>query len=216
MINNKGYATTGMMVLVLLVSMTIMGTFFNPMLNLSSSIQNSKDLTPNYIKNMNGLERMYSVFNENKSHVGDITFEDIDKSYNVSTSTEDYSVVRVDLKDGDKFIVDNETHIAIEFKSTPTEIGDNYYDIQINLNGEKIIENYNLKNNTLIEIEKEYLYNRETGDLNYGEFEILINENMVDVVAEVKYNKLKYREAIVSNDKFSRVLIIKDDSIYFE
>ena len=202
--------------LVLLVSMTIMGTFFNPMLNLSTSIQNSKELTPNYIKNMNGLERMYSVFNENKSHVGDITFEDIDKSYNVTTISEDYSVVRVDLKNGGKFNIDNETHIAIEFKSTPTQIGNNYYDIQINLNGEKIIENYNLKNNTLIEIEKDYLYNKETGDLNYGEFEILINENMVDVVAEVKYNELAYREATISNDKFSRTVIIENDNISFE
>lgn len=201
---------------VLFVSMTIMGTFFNPILSTTVNIENSKELTPNYINNMNGLERVHSIFKENVSHNETIRFEDIDRTYEVTQLAEDYSVVRENIRNNESFEVNNKTNIRIEFKSEPTSPGNNSYDIQIKLNGEVIVEDYNLSNNTLIEIDNDYIYNEETGETNYGEFEININENRVNVVAEVLYNKLDYREVELSNENFTRTLIINDNEVYFE
>lgn len=214
--NNKGFATIGMMVAVLFVSMAIIGTFFNPILSTTVNMENSRKLTPQYIENMNSLERIYSIFVENPSHVGDIQFEDTERNYNVNEIISEHSTVQKNLLDGETFELRNKTDIRIEFKSESIGFGQSDYDIQIKLNGETIVEDYGLSNNTLVEISNSYLYNTETGITNYGEFEININERNAEVSAEVRYENLDYREIELSNENFTRTIIITDENVSFE
>lgn len=210
--NKRGFATIGIMMAVLFVSMIIIGTFFNPIYNTSVNIENSKSLTPKYIDNMNGLERLHATFYDNVSRSGEISFEDLNKSYKVDLVSEDYSIVNETIRNNGTFNVNNKTYLNIEFEVESSKIVYSY-DIEVKLNGKVIVENKGLKKNTVIEIGEEFLYNEETGETNYGEFEINVVQNNAEIVANVEYENLDHREVIVSNEDFSRNIEINNKDV---
>lgn len=210
--NKRGFATIGIMMAVLFVSMIIIGTFFNPIYNTSVNIENSKSLTPKYIDNMNGLERLHATFYDNVSRSGEISFEDLNKSYKVDLVSEDYSIVNETIRKNGTFNVNNKTYLNIEFEVESSKIVYSY-DIEVKLNGKVIVENKGLKKNTVIEIGEEFLYNEETGETNYGEFEINVVQNNAEIVANVEYENLDHREVIVSNEDFSRNIEINNKDV---
>lgn len=210
--NKRGFATIGIMMAVLFVSMVIIGTFFNPIYNTSVNIENSKSLTPKYIDNMNGLERLHATFYDNVSRSGEISFEDLNKSYKVDLVSEDYSIVNETIRNNGTFNVNNKTYLNIEFEVESSKIVYSY-DIEVKLNGKVIVENKGLKKNTVIEIGEEFLYNEETGETNYGEFEINVVQNNAEIVANVEYENLDHREVIVSNEDFSRNIEINNKDV---
>ena len=210
--NKRGFATIGIMMAVLFVSMVIIGTFFNPIYNTSVNIENSKSLTPKYIDNMNGLERLHATFYDNVSRSGEISFEDLNKSYKVDLVSEDYSIVNETIRNNGTFNVNNKTYLNIEFEVESSKIVYSY-DIEVKLNGKVIVENKGLKKNTVIEIGEEFLYNEETGETNYGEFEINVVQNNAEIIANVEYENLDHREVIVSNEDFSRNIEINNKDV---
>lgn len=210
--NKRGFATIGIMMAVLFVSMVIIGTFFNPIYNTSVNIEDSKSLTPKYIDNMNGLERLHATFYDNVSRTGEITFEDLNKSYVVDLVSEDYSVVNKAIRNTGTFNVNNKTYLNIEFAVESSETFYSY-DIEVKLNGEVIVENKDLNKNTVVEIGEEFLYNEETGETNYGEFEINIVQNNAAIVANIEYENLDHREVTVSNEDFSRNIEINNEDV---
>lgn len=220
--NSKGFATTGIIFAVLLTSMLIMAVFFNSILNTSFNVQNSKELVPNYINNMNGIERVYSVFKENISHNKDIAFEDIDKKYKVVKITEDYSDVNRNLNNLDTFYVNNKTNIKISFEVYPIDSEKAHsYSVDIRLDGYgNVISSDSMTKNSVIDIDENFLYNQETGKTNYGEYEVNVDTTNCSVVIKVEYKRLDYREVEISNENIKQILAIEnspngDTAIHF-
>lgn len=200
--NNKGSTSVGILVAVLLVIGIIMGVFFNPMLNLTLNVENSKDIIPNYINNINGMERLYSVLQNNISHNSDVIFEDIDKEYNIEELTAEYENITV----GKKFTIENKTDITVNMEIQPISQDEPYYyDIKLILNEDKVVFNKtNLTNNSTMTVNSDFLYNQETGEINYGDFEIIVDSNNCNVSVKTEYDLLVYREINVSNKNINQ------------
>lgn len=215
--DNKGFATTGIIFAVLLVTMIIMTVFFNPILNTSVNIKNSKELMPEYINDVNGLERVYSVFKENISHDGNIKFEDIGKEYKVNSVKEEYSEIVLD--NNNSFNVNNKTDIDIYFEVYP--IDDRLpasYSVNVMLGNKNVVNKNELTNNSTINIDNNYLYNKEDGT-NYGKYTIDVDTINCDVKTKVKFKKLDYREVEITNDNMKQTIGIKNNvdnvDVYF-
>lgn len=217
--NNKGFATIGIIFAVLLVSMLTMAMFFNPILNTSFNVQNSKELIPNYINNMNGIERVYSVFKENISHNKNIVFEDINKEYKVLKITEDYTDINTN---SNVFYVNNKTNVKISFEVSPVNPNKAHsYSVDVRLNETvNVTSSASMTKNSVIDINEDFLYNEETGKTNYGEYEVSVNNINCNVITKVEYKRLDYREVEISNENIKQVLAIEnrpnnDTAIYF-
>ena len=214
MLNNKGFATTGIIFAVLLITMIVITLFLNPILNTSVNVKKSKEIIPEYVNNINGVERVYSVFKENISHNKDITFEDIGKKYKVTTVKEDYLDIQLLLDNYNTFNVNNKTDINIYFEVYPIDYElPHSYSIDVLLDNNKVVASKDgLVNNSTINVANSYLYNEETGETNYGEYKIDVDTTNCNVVTRVEYKKLDYREIELSNENIEQNIGIKNNT----
>ena len=212
--NNKGFATTGIIFAVLLITMIVITLFLNPILNTSVNVKNSKEFTPEYVNNINGVERVYSVFKENISHNKDISFEDIGKEYRVTQIKEDYSDIQLILDNYNTFNVNNKTDINIYFEVYPIDYElPHSYSVNVLLNNNKIVASADgMVNNSTMNIANSYLYKEETGETNYGEYKIDVDTTNCNVVTRVEYKKLDYREIELSNENIEQNIGIKNNT----
>lgn len=205
MLNKKGYATIGVIFAVLLVVMLISPLFFRPIMNTSVSVKEARQVLPEYLKKRNGLERLHGMLYENNSLEGTVDFEDLEATYELET-------VAVELEDEVvnnelSFAINHATDIAVEFKATV--LGENpSYDVYLMLNGEIIQQVDDLTEDASINISNEFIYNKETGISNFGNYELVISNSNIDVDTKISYSKLKFREVRVNNGEFN--IIIKD------
>lgn len=213
--NNKGFATIGVIVAVLIATMIVITIFFNPILNTSVDIKNSKETIPKYINNMNGIERTYSVFKENMSHNKDISFEDINKEYTISEVDTVYSQIEITLNgSNDTFNINNKTDVNISFEVFPIDPDETHsYNIDLVLNdSNKVISKDNVVNNTVLEIPDNFLYDENTGETNYGEYRLSVDTSNCNVTIKVQYDKLDYREINIKNHNIEQILAIDNSS----
>lgn len=205
MLNKKGYATIGIIFSVLLVVMLISPLFFSSVMNTSVSMKEDRKVLPAYLKKRNALERLHGMLSENNSLEGTVTFEDLEETYELET-------VDVELEDEVinnelSFTVNHATDIAIEFKTTA--LGENpSYDVYLMLNGKIIQQVDDLTEDASINISNEFVYNKETGISNFGDYELVISNSNIDVDTKISYSKLKFREVRVNNGEFN--ITIKD------
>lgn len=213
-LNNKGFATTGIILAVLLITMIVITLFLNPILNTSVNVKNSKEFIPEYVNNINGVERVYSVFKENISHNKDISFEDIGKEYRVTQIKEDYSDIQLILDNYNTFNVNNKTDINIYFEVYPIDYElPHSYSVNVLLNNNKIVASADdMVNNSTMNIANSYLYNEETGETNYGEYKVDVDTTNCNVVIRVEYKKLDYREIKLSNENIEQNIGIKNNT----
>lgn len=203
MLNKKGYATIGVIFAVLLVVMLISPLFFRPVMNTSVSVKEASQVLPAYLKKRNGLERLHGMLYENNSLEGTVDFEDLEATYELETVAVEFEdeIVNNELS----FTINHATDIAIEFKTTVT--GENpSYDVHLLLNGEIIQQVEDLTENASINISNEFIYNKETGASNFGDYELLISNSNINVDTKISYGKLKLREVRVNDGEFSIVI----------
>ncbi len=205
MLNKKGYATIGIIFSVLLVVMLISPLFFSSVMNTSISMKEDRKVLSAYLKKRNALERLHGMLSENNSLEGTVTFEDLEETYELET-------VDVELEDEVinnelSFTVNHATDIAIEFKTTA--LGENpSYDVYLMLNGKIIQQVDDLTEDASINISNEFVYNKETGISNFGDYKLVISNSNIDVDTKISYSKLKFREVRVNNGEFN--ITIKD------
>lgn len=203
MVNKKGYATIGVIFAVLLVVMIISPLFFRPIMNTSVSVKEARQVLPEYLKKRNGLERLHGMLYENNSLEGTVDFEDLEETYELET-------VAVELEDEVvnnelAFAINHATDIAIEFKTTV--LGENpSYDVYLMLNGEIIQQVEDLTEDASINISNEFIYNKETGISNFGDYELVISNSNINVDTKISYGKLKLREVRVNDGEFNIVI----------
>lgn len=205
MLNKKGYATIGIIFAVLFVVMIISPLFFSPIMNTSVSVKEDSQVLPAYLKKRNGLERLHGILYENNSLEGAVNFEDLEATYELETVAMELEdeIINNELS----FAINHATDIAIEFKTTV--LGENpSYDVYLMLNGEIIQQVDDLTEDASINISNEFIYNKETGISNFGDYELVISNSNIDVDTKISYSKLKFREVRVNNGEFN--IIIKD------
>jgi hypothetical protein len=205
MLNKKGYATIGIILSVLLVVLLISPLFFRQIMNTSVKMKEDTQVLPAYLKKRNAFERLHGMLSENNSLEGTVNFEDLEETYELET-------VAVELEDEVlnnelSFTINNATDIAIEFKTTT--LGENpSYDVYLMLNGKIIQQVDDLTEDASINISNEFVYNKETGISNFGDYELVISNSNINVDTKISYSKLKFREVSVNNGEFN--ITIKD------
>ena len=205
MLNKKGYATIGIILSVLLVVLLISPLFFRQIMNTSVKMKEDTQVLPAYLKKRNAFERLHGMLSENNSLEGTVNFEDLEETYELET-------VGVELEDEVlnnelSFTINNATDIAIEFKTTT--LGENpSYDVYLMLNGKIIQQVDDLTEDASINISNEFVYNKETGISNFGDYELVISNSNINVDTKISYSKLKFREVRVNNGEFN--ITIKD------
>lgn len=205
MLNKKGYATIGIILSVLLVVLLISPLFFQQIMNTSVKMKEDTQVLPAYLKKRNAFERLHGMLSENNSLEGTVNFEDLEETYELET-------VAVELEDEVlnnelSFTINNATDIAIEFKTTT--LGENpSYDVYLMLNGKIIQQVDDLTEDASINISNEFVYNKETGISNFGDYELVITNSNINVDTKISYSKLKFREVRVNNGEFN--ITIKD------
>lgn len=205
MLNKKGYATIGIIFAVLFVVMIISPLFFRPIMNTSVSVKEASQVLPAYLKKRNGLERLHGMLYENNSLEGTVNFEDLGATYELETVAMELEneIINNELS----FAINHTTDIAIEFKTTV--LGENpSYDVYLMLNGKIIQQVDDLTEDASINISNEFIYNKETGISNFGDYELVISNSNIDVDTKISYSKLKFREVRVNNGEFN--IIIED------
>ena len=205
MLNKKGYATIGIILSVLLVVLLISPLFFRQIMNTSVKMKEDTQILPAYLKKRNAFERLHGMLSENNSLEGTVNFEDLEETYELET-------VAIELEDEVlnnelSFTINNATDIAIEFKTTT--LGENpSYDVYLMLNGKIIQQVDDLTEDASINISNEFVYNKETGISNFGDYELVISNSNINVDTKISYSKLKFREVSVNNGEFN--ITIKD------
>jgi len=220
-VNKKGAVTISIIVGVLILTLIVITTFMNPILNTSLNLKQSKEIIPDYIDNITGLERVYSILNENVSYKGSVEFPDIQKEYEVSDIDSVYEERVLDFSSNlNTFFINNETDIEIQLKFTPYGPTSSY-DVRLVLNDEFEVKNEDdLSTNSVITVNKDFVYDKINNKTNYGEYKLLINANNAQVTATVTYDKLTFRELSLTGDNLEQTLVIdnrnEDVEIYFK
>lgn len=221
--NERGFVTVGVVVVILIVSMVIIGTFFNPILSTSVDMKDSREIIPKYVNDSNGLERTYSTIKDNISYNGEIVFDDIEKEYEVSEVDSEYSTVELSLSElSNSFEIENKTDIEILLEMAPEDnVNPSSYNVELILNGsESVISQSGLDSNTVLNVPANFVYNESTGEKKYGNYSLSVEAENSTVTAKVKYKKLDYRKVTLKNDSIDKILIIdnrqEDSKVYFE
>lgn len=215
--NQKGFATVGLAMAVMIVASILIITFSNPMLNTTNSIKNAENNTEKYVSSIASKERLHSKLNENISYKGELRYDDIETAYNVNTKSEDYESKSLSFNEsGGSLQINNETDINISISSSPKDSKLNHsYSISVEHDGVDIIGEggKSLTGNNNIKIGKNYLYNEENDSTNYGIYNILVDSKNADVSITVTYNRLAKREIEVTGKDFKESIVIENEEI---
>ncbi|HHT97696.1 MAG TPA: hypothetical protein GXZ90_07365, partial [Clostridiales bacterium] len=121
------------------------------------------------------------------------------------------------------FNINNQTDIELYFQMVPInpELSHSY-DISLTVNGIDVLEKIdktNLTNGVTINIDKNFTYNEENNETNYGEYKLSLNKNNCDVNVSVKFRELKNRKVNVLHNSLNNIVTIQNDTdnidIYF-
>lgn len=222
--NNEGFITLGIIVAVLIISMILIGIFYKPMISTTMNVKKSEDIVDIYINANNGKERLYSTLRENISYQGKVKFEDVENEYDIMTSNEEYENIELNFNNNyNTFNINNQTDIELYFQMVPInpELSHSY-DISLTVNGIDVLEKIdktNLTNGVTINIDKNFTYNEENNETNYGEYKLSLNKNNCDVNVSVKFRELKNRKINVLHNYLNNTATIQNDNdnidIYF-
>lgn len=216
--NQRGYATIGVVVTVLILTLAISTIFLNPILNTSLNTKQAKDIIPQYVQNMNGIERVYSKLKQNVSLNEPIIFSDISKEYEITEVNSEYQQENLSFTgNSNSFSVNNKTDVNIGFQVSQVDSDfPYYYDAKIVQNGETVASISNKNTDISITIDEQYLYNETNGETNYGEYEIIIDTYNSTVDSTVSFNQLTYREIELSNDNINQLIGITRNTNDFD
>lgn len=209
--DKRGFVTIGLVISVMLISIIIISIFYKPIVNTTMDVKNSKSITPDYISNLSGQERVYSLLKENVSYKGNVSFEDLNREFKIKTIKEDYE--DIELVNPNVFHINNETEITISLEAHPIDSNEPHsYDYTLTLNDEIVSEGgYN--SGTVINIDKEFLYNADKNETNYGRYFLDINSNNCYVSTKVNFRRLKHREIKLSNESMDKIVYIDNNYI---
>lgn len=215
--NKKGFATIGILIVILFVTSMLLLLFYKPILETSKNISKSSLISNQIVKDMNGKERIYSILKENISYEGEVNYEDLNKIYNVTTIDEDYESIELHFSSHslNGFSINNKTSIDIMIEANPVDLDESYsYDVELINNGVDLLDGdgQGLQVSSDITIPSNKIYNKSTGKFNYGTYNLNIpyTENCT-VKAIVVYDKLYHRELRLIDDNVERTILISND-----
>lgn len=205
----KGTITTSFALIIFLVSALILAVPLKSLLVSTKLINDNYTVLEELISHKTSLERLYSNIYKNISYTdgtincGDYEFKirTLDEVY-VDTEINKYNTVE------QEFEIQNATGITIEtsyWKHTNLIEGESSgYTIELVLvhddgsirSIEKLID---INTNIVIEIPTEFVYNKVSGETNYGTYKLYLNADNCDVETKVKYKDLVYRTIEVTD-----------------
>lgn len=217
--NNRGYVTSGILVVILLFSLMYLAIVYGGVLNTSKDSAESGRLSDELVNDLNAKERIYSTLKDNISFSGDLSYPDLDREYTIETIDEEYESKEVFSSpySSESFFISNRTNVNVEITVSPIDNTENFsYSAELNLGDKDIMkgEASNLSSNFSYTINADEIYNPSTGEVNYGDFNVNLTElNNCTVIVKVTYDELIKREVNVKGGSLDRnVSIISDKS----
>lgn len=216
MLNNKGYATLTTLLIVLIITSALLLLFYDPILDTSKNVAQSSLIGKEMINDKNGEERLYSLLVDNISYEEKTIYADLNNEYEIKTLNEEFETIELNFKSemANGFSINNKTNITMDFNVqviNPNE--PHYYDVKLVVKGKDILDGQglDLKANSVITVNSDKIYDKLTGETNYGNYMLNITPARncnVDVV--VTYEQLRYRELEIKGDNFRNVVVIEN------
>ncbi len=217
--NNRGYATFGVLMIILILTSMYLGLFYGGILNTNKDVAKSSLISNEMVKESNGKERLYSLLKDNISFVGQVTYEDLDRGYEIKTLDETYESVSIhsDSYSSESFLINNKTDINVHFVVMPIDIEESYsYSAELILNGKDMFNDsvQNVSSGINVTIDKDEIYNTDTQETNYGYYSLNFTDlNNCTVSAVITYDKLINRElSIIGRILNKNVVIYNEES----
>ena len=209
--NNKGFITSGLLIVILLVSGMIISIFYTPLLNSTYSIKNSFNYLDENINVKNSLERIHIHLYNNIAYKGLLDYDDLGLKYELSDMEVNYRTVNTD---SNTFKIINPTNIEIKLYFTEDEpideydIVDGYYKVSLKNKNEVLFKDV-FTNDETITIDSSYFNDID----NFGEYELKIDSydgytshNITD--EELSYRKIELTEE--QNKENKKYIIIEN------
>jgi 5-keto 4-deoxyuronate isomerase len=179
-----------------------------PFVNSYFGIKKNVEFINDSVNNRSALERLYSALYQNISLGGKITYQDINKEFNIEEKEIQTDPIELTLSNSETQIINikNKTRILVttQYKSTS---GD--YSVYIYYGDKTIFNEDNLSANKSFTIPSTYVYNSETNTSHYGEYKIVITCNSCDVDTSISYEKQLHRKILVTdNNNIIRNIIL--------
>lgn len=214
--NKKGAIGTGTLSSILILTFIMIALFAPLVLNTNMKLVDLEEANDEYVKDMNGLERVFSIFAYNvSSEINEVNYEDIDKEYKFK------EVSYVDRKESESnaesknILINNKTDVKIKTFVTSHKDHFPYYDVYVFLNDEVIYRKDGESSSFLeIEIPEDFLYNTETGETNYGMYRVELKnrKNVSHYNVEVEYTKLLERVVSIKGKRLDTQILKIDNS----
>lgn len=217
MLNNKGFYTSTVILLTLLVSVALMSLFTSPVLNSLTDVVKIDTFEMETINRRNAYERLYSNLIENPSLDGNVLYEDIGESFVIKELDTKYKKI---VKTGKNINLDikNKTDISliIDMNSYDNLTPASFELITTGVFESKLNNSYNnITSNSYDEIiiSPEEVYDKATNKTMYGMSNIKLLSTNGDGNLTLTYNELEMRTIeIISNDGVIRTIQIVIDA----
>lgn len=209
--NNKGYISPAIMLVILLVCLMMFGLFYSRSIVVTKDLNESGKIINDVVNSNTGLERMYSLLYNNISYEGLSNYSDLNKLYEVQTIEEKFEKIILNSNDKEiQFNIENKTPINIKMTVYPYNEDDYEYSAKLIHNGVNLLGDAerNIYDSSYV-IEETFSYNKETQITNYGEYVLNVDAVNCDVEVEIQYDNLIERVILLKNDMVKREIMIK-------
>lgn len=219
--NNKGFATLGIALSVLIITTIMIAGFSSPMLNTAKNVKNAEEDTLQYTKNIAAKERLFSKLNENVSYDGLLDYEDLGVKYNVEEINLINEPVSIFINgSGGEFQIINATDVNISLSAVAINPEEEFsYSAELLYNdvNEPITKVENLTTSKNINIEKGFFYDKNSDKTKYGTYKLNLIGTNASVSAKVSYDRLEKREVNLTelDDKeiIENIIIEYDENV---
>lgn len=208
--NNKGSVSAAAIVAIILLTLIYISISYMKSEDSYDSVYDIAESTQDLVNGVNSKERLHSLLNKNKSYIGKVVYDNLDKEFEIETLDETYENI-IETASGNSsisFSINNDTSIDINAQGVSYDL-ELMYDEKDILNGQGI----GLTGNKDIIINSEQIYNKASGEVNYGDYELVIKG---DVDVTLLHDKLLNREVSITGEDYEQKMIIDDFGVHYK
>lgn len=207
MLNKRGFVSSGVALVILLVSSAMLLYLYATTNITSKTVADAVSMTTKLTEESNAKERLYSNLKENNSLEGEIEYKDLNSKLKLTTKTETNNLIKeVATQETPKtFNINNKTDLEIVLNNT-TNCN---YSARLMYKGQDLLngEGSNKTTGVTFKVDSKQFYDPSTQVTNYGEYSLII-ESQCPVTADISYKTIKERVVTVNSDGFNGDVII--------
>lgn len=213
--DKRGFINAGTAITILMLTSVIVIFLYSTTFDTSKIIQSQKGALQEFTATANSKERIYSLLKNNNSFIGKVNYEDLDRSYEVSTVSEEFNEISKSTSSALSFSINNKTDLSIS--TTLSNVQDSCsYSIKLSHNGNDIplgTNNYNLTSGEIFNIDSSEFYDTQTQRSNYGDYSLNVLSSNCTVQANVSYKEIKERILEINGEDLKSEIKIKGGSV---